>query len=178
MFPNGKLLQQKPQTWPHTRQVGGLARPAVMPGSRAALPGTARTWRCRTQTQCTLTTRLPEWLSRCPLQLGPAHPVAASFSAQDAQLCPGLLHPTLSAAVSTSTECSRVWLFSFSCRSNLSVVRSCTTPDARGDSVKAAKPHRGLCSGAWLPSILLKLDASAGGQLGFSVYFWPFLTYN
>lgn len=128
----------------------------------------------RPQTHCTLTTHLPAWLPRCPLQLGPAHPGASL----DAQLCPWLLRPTLPTGVSSSTECSGVWLFSFSWRSNLSVIHSCTAPDARGDSVKAAKPHRALCSGAWLSFLLLKLDTSAGVQLGFSIYFWLFLTYN
>lgn len=80
-FPDGKLLQQKSQTWLHTREAGELARLAVMPSRGVVLPGTVQTWWCRTQTRCMPATPLPAWLSRCPLP-----PTAGASSPRSSQL--------------------------------------------------------------------------------------------
>ena len=85
MFPDGKLLQQKSQTRPHTAQAGGLVRLAVMPGRGAVLPGAAQTWWCQTQTRCAPATAAPAWLSRCPLSLA----AGASSPGSSQLLCSG-----------------------------------------------------------------------------------------
>jgi len=133
MFPDGKLLQEKPQAQPHTGQVGGWVRPAVTPGRGAVLLGAAQTWWCRTQTRCTSATSLPAWLSGCPLS-----PTARASSAGSSQLlrsgtwsCTPMSlastsHPPLPAGVPTCeahrTEGSRVWPFSFAWDTKFSVV--------------------------------------------------------